>query len=90
MKDHFTVVTRKGQITVPAEVRRALGLSIGDAVAVSLDENDPPQARLRPVRSIVDATFGAVSPRKRPEDWKELRQQFMDHATERDERSQRP
>jgi AbrB family looped-hinge helix DNA binding protein len=39
MKEQYTVVTRKGQITVPAEIRKALGLHIGDRVAVSLDED---------------------------------------------------
>jgi AbrB family looped-hinge helix DNA binding protein len=37
MKEHLTRVTRKGQITVPVEVRRALGLQEGDNVAVVLE-----------------------------------------------------
>jgi AbrB family looped-hinge helix DNA binding protein len=37
MMEHLTRVTRKGQITVPVEVRRALGLQEGDNVAVILD-----------------------------------------------------
>jgi AbrB family looped-hinge helix DNA binding protein len=90
MREHFTTVTRKGQITVPAEIRKALGLQIGDKVAVSLDEDGgSPRARLRPVRSVADMTFGAIPPRQRPEDFKELREVFMEHATERDERTKR-
>jgi AbrB family looped-hinge helix DNA binding protein len=89
MKEQYTIVTRKGQITVPAEIRKALGLKIGDKVAVSLDDGGAPEAKLRPVRSVADATFGSITPRKRPEDFEELRQLFMDAATERDERTKR-
>src|SRR6266508_4220834 len=73
MKESLTVLTRKGQITVPAEIRRALGLKEGDKIAVSLREDDASQASLRPVRSVAALTFGAVTPRKRPEDFAELR-----------------
>ena len=38
MREHLTRVTRKGQITVPVEVRRALGLREGDSVAVLLED----------------------------------------------------
>src|SRR5207248_9670480 len=55
--EQYTVVTRKGQITVPAEIRKALGLRIGDKVAVSLDDNGVLHANLRPVRSVTDMTF---------------------------------
>jgi AbrB family looped-hinge helix DNA binding protein len=70
MKESLTVLTRKGQITVPVEIRRALGLKEGDKIAVSLRDDDASQASLRPVRSV---TVGAVTPRKRPEDLDELR-----------------
>jgi AbrB family looped-hinge helix DNA binding protein len=90
MVEQLTTLTRKGQITVPAEIRRALGLRIGDKVAVSLEEeNGTLRANLRPVRSVADMTFGAIAPRKRPEDFRELRELYMDGATERDERSRR-
>ncbi len=76
MQEWFTVVTRKGQITIPAQVRRALGIAEGDTVAVSLPEPGSQQVRLRPVRSVAEQTFGVVKPRKRPEDFRELREQF--------------
>ena len=34
--EHTTIVTRKGQITVPVAVRRALNLKEGDRVVVTL------------------------------------------------------
>jgi AbrB family looped-hinge helix DNA binding protein len=76
MAELLTVVTRKGQITVPAEIRRSLGLKVGDKVALSLSEPDKQRVTLRPVRSVAELTFGAVKPRRRPEDLKQLRRQF--------------
>jgi AbrB family looped-hinge helix DNA binding protein len=84
-------MTRKGQITVPAEIRKALGIEIGDKVGITLDtQNGSLRATLRRVGSIADMTFGSVTPRKRPEDFHELRQMFMESAAERDERTKRP
>ena len=57
MSEHLTKVTRKGQITVPAEVRRALGLSEGDSVAVLLENG---QARIERRASVVARTAGMV------------------------------
>jgi AbrB family looped-hinge helix DNA binding protein len=73
MNEELTVMTRKGQITVPANIRRLLNLKVGDKVAIALVDGDPPRATLRPVISVADMTFGSVTPRKRPEDMEELR-----------------
>lgn len=82
-------MTRKGQITIPVEIRRALGITEGDKVAVSLDERGEPHATIRPVRSVTDMTFGAVAARNGPEDFDELRHAFTEQAAERDERTRR-
>jgi len=82
MKELLTVVTRKGQITVPAEIRKALNLKQGDKVAVSVSETGKPRAILRPVRSVAEMTFGSVTPRKRPEDFRELRELFEEGVAE--------
>lgn len=87
MREHLTTVTRKGQITVPAEIRKALDLQIGDKVAVSLDENGSLHAELRPIRSVADMTFGSIQARSRPEEGEDLREKFMGAAQDRDERS---
>ena len=78
MYERMTVVTRKGQITIPVEIRRVLGLQVGDRVALSLSEDGEPIAQLRPVQSVAERTFGAIKARKRPEDFKELRRLFME------------
>lgn len=76
MEELLSVVTRKGQITIPAEIRRALDLKEGDKVALSLTGQEKLRVSLRPVRSVAELTFGAVTSRKRPEDFKELRRLF--------------
>lgn len=41
-------ITSKGQVTIPADVRDALGLREGDTISFEVDDQD--QARLRAVR----------------------------------------
>jgi AbrB family looped-hinge helix DNA binding protein len=82
MQELLTVVTRKGQITVPAEIRQALGLHVGDKVAVSLSNGAEPQATLRPIRSVAELTYGAIAPRRRPEDLRELRREVEEGVAE--------
>lgn len=54
-------VTRKGQVTIPAPVRKKLGLRQGDRVAF-VDEDD--KVVLMPVQNDVRAAFGLVSTRR--------------------------
>jgi len=90
MKEQLTTVTRKGQITVPAEIRKALNLRIGDKVAVSLDEdNGTLRASLRPVRSVAEMTFGAFHSAQHCVDEEATHDAFTEHSTARDERSKR-
>lgn len=90
MKVQATTMTRKGRITIPAEIRRAMGLKVGDPVLVSLDEESGDhQATLRPAPSVADATFGALRSYNRPIDPADVHDSFMQHAVERDERSKR-
>ena len=84
MREHLTVVTRKGQTTVPIEVRKAWGLKQGEKIAVSLPDSTTGTATLTPVRSVTELTFGAFPPRKRPEDLRELREAFIDEVAEQE------
>lgn len=61
-KEHFTIVTRKGQVTIPAAIRRALGIEQGDKVMFSLEQE---AVRLRRTGSVVERTAGIVTSRKR-------------------------
>lgn len=71
MKELWTIVTRKGQVTVPAEIRRELELREGDKVAFVLDEG---QVRLVRTTSVVERTAGALKSRKPPLTAEELRE----------------
>ncbi len=52
-----TVITRKGQITIPKEVRNALNLRIGDKVEVVAEGN---MAILRPLKKKPEEVFGKL------------------------------
>jgi AbrB family looped-hinge helix DNA binding protein len=78
-------ITSKGRVTIPAEVRNALGLKPRDRVTFEVDR-ETGTAILRRVGSIADA-YGAVQARSRPEDFSPLRAEFergvADEVTER-------
>lgn len=79
MAELFTVMTRKGQITVPAALRHTLGLAEGDRLALSLDA-DGSRIVVRPVRSVVASTFGVVTTGPRPADLDLLRAQVAEEV----------
>lgn len=57
MHRHLTVITRKGQITLPAEYRRILNLKEGDKVAVSLKGGE---MAIAPYGSVTARTAGLL------------------------------
>jgi len=82
MYEQLSVLTRKGQVTVPAEIRRALKLKEGDKLEFSLEDQAGGQITLRPVRSVAEMTAGVIAPRRRPEDLKKLRQDAWEEVAE--------
>ena len=66
MEEYLGVISRDGRVTIPAEIRRALGLRAGDVVAwVRQGE----EIRPAPARFTLESAFGSVKPRRRPEDF---------------------
>ncbi len=57
MSGNTSVITRKGQVTIPIEIRRALGLNEGDRVMFIRDGND---VRLTSAESIAVRTAGML------------------------------
>ena len=57
MKELLTVITRKGQVTIPAEIRKSMGLKLGDKVAFRVDRE---RVELVPAGSVVARTMGAL------------------------------
>ena len=68
-----TTITTKGQVTIPAEVRKRLGLKPHDKVRFEVKGN---AATLRKASSRILAMYGSVRPRTRPEDFRKLREEF--------------
>jgi AbrB family looped-hinge helix DNA binding protein len=87
MKELLTVVTRKGQVTVPAEVRKALGLKQGDRVVFQLSAHKSGAVSMRRVGSVVDRTAGMLAgpgPALSPEEERAAAEQaWADDAVER-------
>ena len=54
-----STLTIKGQVTIPAEVRRRMGLKPGDRVAFVLGDGD---VRLVRQETRIEAAFGLVKP----------------------------
>ena len=71
MRPRQRVLTRKGQVTLPAEMRGALGLKEGDKVVVTLKGNVVQVAR---IGSVVERTAGMIKRRGRRLSVKQLRE----------------
>jgi antitoxin PrlF len=84
MNEGVSTVTRKGQVTVPVEIRRALGIQQGDKVAFVLENG---QVKFSRQRSYTERTKGAMTtnrPRLTAEQLREAAEQaFVDEVTER-------
>ncbi len=70
IQEHFGTVTQKGQVTIPQTVRKLLGVKPYDRVTFRITGR---RVELLPANMTLEATFGAVEPRSRPENWKALR-----------------
>jgi AbrB family looped-hinge helix DNA binding protein len=57
MHETVTTVTRKGRITLPAGIRKALGISRGDKVVLSLEDD---AVRLKRTESVTAQTAGSL------------------------------
>ncbi len=60
MKEIVSTITRRGQVTVPAEVRRHLGVGTPDKVVFVIEGED---VRLKPVAFTLDTLFGSIPAR---------------------------
>ncbi len=74
MAQQITMVTQKGQVTIPSPIRKALNIKPKDRVVFDLVDGE---VRLRAIKSRLLAGFGAVKPPSKPIDFEKLR-----HAVE--------
>ena len=71
MAERSSTLTRKGQITIPAEFRRALHLKEGDRVSLTLEANEVRVARRG---SVIERTAGIFKTDEPPLSAEALRQ----------------
>lgn len=79
MKAVATRLTRKGQVTIPAEIRARLGLKPRDAVLFTLEDG---VVILKPAGSKVARHYGLVTPPPRPVDVRAEREAFEQGVAE--------
>lgn len=68
--EYIQTVTVKGQVTIPVEVRKAIGVKPNSQVTVRLQEG---KVVIEPVAMTLEESFGSVKPITRPENFKRLR-----------------
>lgn len=59
LKEIIATISERRQVTIPAEVRRILGLKPRQKVAFAIDNG---QVRLVPASFTLEAAFGSVKP----------------------------
>ena len=73
MQEFETTLTEKGQVTIPQEIRRLIGLRPRDKVRFEVEGD---VVRISRATSKLLLGFGAVPPRKKPEDFRKAREEF--------------
>ncbi len=73
MKEIVSTITSKGQVTIPREVRRHLGLQTGDKLSFVLEE-DGSVALQVPTYATIASLAGAAGSLPEPRTWEEVRE----------------
>lgn len=80
MKEAFSSVSPKGQITLPIEFRRMLGLRAKDKVSIEFEEG---KLTVRPARYTLESVVGSVPPPTRTEDIKGIIREAKEERAQR-------
>ena len=79
----YSVVNIKGQVTIPADIRKIIGVEPQDKVMVMKEED---RIIIQPMPDIF-SLMGSVKPKSKPEDLKKMRQKFIDYLSSRKKKS---
>jgi len=79
-EEYIRTVTSKGQVTIPAPIRRLLEVGPGDKIVFRVSGG---MVELQPITMTLEDTFGAVSPLKRPEDFAALRETAIEEHVQK-------
>jgi antitoxin PrlF len=74
-------ITERGQVTLPAEVRKALGLKARGKVSFRIDAAG--EVTVQPAKADWRASFGAVKPISRPEDFDRMSKEYREETADR-------
>ena len=69
MKKIVTTITQRCQVTIPAEVRRVLGVKPRDKVAFTIEEGG---VRLAPASFSLESAYGSVKSLEKPENFEKI------------------
>lgn len=69
MKEIVTTITQRSQVTIPAEVRRVLGVKPRDKIAFTIEDGG---VRLAPAPFSLESAYGSVKPVEKPENFEEI------------------
>lgn len=81
MKEILSTVTQRGQVTLPAEVRRLLGVGPKDKVAFTIEDG---RVGVVPARLSLKAVFGSVRPATSTEDLQAISRAAKEEKAERE------
>jgi antitoxin PrlF len=70
LQEYIGTLTSKGQVTIPVEIRRRLGLGPQDKIIFRVVDG---RIEIEPLPMTLAETFGAVTPINQPEDFAKLR-----------------
>jgi AbrB family looped-hinge helix DNA binding protein len=80
MKEFLLTISSKGQVTIPAEIRRRLGLGKHEKIALVMDEKKG-DVRLRmPKYPTLESVRGAAGTAKKKRRWKEVEETAYEDA----------
>lgn len=77
--EYVQTVTVKGQVTIPIELRKMIGVQPNSQVLVSLEAG---KVVIKPVSMTLEEAFGSVQPVNKPENFKELREIALEEHIE--------
>lgn len=81
MKELISTITSKGQLTVPVEVRRYLGLEQGDKVVFRIEEGR--EVRIAHAASRLEAGYQSIPALTEPKGWEAIEERIAEERAER-------
>ncbi|MDE0154321.1 MAG: type II toxin-antitoxin system PrlF family antitoxin [Gammaproteobacteria bacterium] len=80
MKEFVTTITQRSQVTIPAEVRRVLGVKPRDKVAFTIEDGG---VRLESAPFSLESAYGSVKSVEMPEDFAKISREVKDAKAEK-------